>query len=267
MVVGLAALPSLKTFTIEFQSAVPYPDQIRPRPRNILPALTFFQFRGASEYLENLVAQIDGPQLIEIVMVYSKQSVDSPVAQLCCLVDRSVSPRSILFRRAHITILDGRINFTLYGDANYPGWDRRPSKTTISWEAIDRQVSHMAQVLRQFSSALSNVVHLELEACLGKDHQSEYMDVEWLHLLHQASAVQTLNVSWSLAGHIALALQGITEETVAEVLPSLELIYLQHRPSSSVEKFVAVRQLSGRPVTVVKTTMEFDKRLESYIIK
>jgi hypothetical protein len=68
MVVGLAALPRLETFTIGFQSATSRPDQIPPPPvtRVVLPALTFFEFHGASKYLEDLVARINSSQLNHI---------------------------------------------------------------------------------------------------------------------------------------------------------------------------------------------------------
>jgi hypothetical protein len=56
-------------------------------------------------------------------------------------------------------------------------------------------------------------------------------------------------------------------ETVIDVLPSLELICLEAQPVPSFEKFVAVRRLSGRPVTIVNTMTEFSKSLESYLCK
>ena len=69
-------------------------------------------------------------------------------------------------------------------------------------------------------------------------------DVDWLHLLHPFSAVQTLHVSWELAGHVALALEDIPAEIVTEVLPSLCLTYLEGHSESSLGKFVAARELS-----------------------
>jgi hypothetical protein len=52
---------------------------------------------------------------------------------------------------------------------------------------------------------------------------------------------------------------------VAEVLPVLDLIYLVDQPVTSVEKFLAARQLSGHPVTIVDTEAEFDERVKSYV--
>ena len=99
----------------------------------------------------------------------------------------------------------------------------------------------------------------------GYDYQSEGADdVEWLHLLHQFPTVRTLHASHRLAGLVALALEDIASESVAEVLPCLDLIYLEDRPDSSIEKFAAARQRSGCPVTVIQTEMRFYERVRSY---
>jgi len=52
---------------------------------------------------------------------------------------------------------------------------------------------------------------------------------------------------------------------VAEVLPSIDLIRLVGQPASSIEKFVAGRRLSGRPVTVIDSETEFYERLKFYV--
>jgi hypothetical protein len=87
-------------------------------------------------------------------------------------------------------------------------------------------------------------------------------DIEWIHLLQQFPAVQTLHVSRELAGHVALALEDIAGEMVDEVIPSLDLIRVVDQPASSIEKFIAARQLSGCPVTVIDSETEFDETLE-----
>ncbi|KAH8977643.1 hypothetical protein EDB86DRAFT_2837555 [Lactarius hatsudake] len=71
------------------------------------------------------------------------------------------------------------------------------------------------------------------------------------------------------AVHVTLALEDISEELVAEVLPSLDLVCVVDldRPAPSIEKFVAARELSGCPVTVFYTEAEFNKRRESYVSK
>ena len=268
IVVGLGALPRLNSFIIRFQSTTPRPDRIHPHlvTRTVLPALTVFQFKGASEYLEDLVSRIDAPQLSRIYILYFNQLVDFQVAQLPMFMGRSLGTKLTQFRHAQVSFHRGLVTFNTSPHANNPYPNPPYAIATVLCEGIGWQVSHMAQVLSHFSSTQFNLVHLKLE--LEENCQLEGVDdVEWLHLLRQFSAVQTLCVSHELAGHVALALENIAWETDAEALPSLALIYLAGQPALSIEKFIAARQVSGRPMTVVETKMEFDEKLESYISK
>ena len=67
MATALSATPNLQSFEIAFQSSLSRPEQASRRPppltRIILPALTTLSFIGVSEYLEDLVSQIDVPLL------------------------------------------------------------------------------------------------------------------------------------------------------------------------------------------------------------
>jgi hypothetical protein len=259
MVACLAALPRLESITIGFQWATPCPGQICQPPLTwtVLPALTSFDFKGASEYLEVLVTPIDSPQLNWIFIHYLNQLVDFQVPQLSKFIDRSMGPRLLPppLVCARISICNDRVIFDLCRNL-------RPFWTTISCEVTLRHVSRMAQVLGQFSATLSTVVQLALEDELEQVCPLEGTDyIAWLHLLLRFPAMQRLFIHWELTGLVALALEDIAGETV---LPCLDLICLDDRPATSVEKFVAVRRLSGRPVTVVDTECEFMKRVKSY---
>ena len=263
----LAALPRLEWFIIEFQSATPRPNQVHlpPMTRTLLPALTSFEFKGTSEYLENLVTHIDSPQLDWISIRYLNQLIDFQVAQLSEFVDRSVGPKLTPFGHAQVIFRGDWVTFAVHPDPSESSY-WYPARTIIPCEGIDWQVSHIAQVLSHFSPTLSTVAHLKLEVQLKRGRQLEGVDdVEWLHLLHQFSAVKTLYLCRKLAKYVALALDDITAEMVDQVLPSLDLIHLAGQPASSVKKFVTARLLSGRPVTVIRTKTEFDKRLETYV--
>ncbi|KAH8979782.1 hypothetical protein EDB86DRAFT_3107855 [Lactarius hatsudake] len=267
MVVGLAALLRLESIVIEFQSAIPHPDRISPPPvtRTVLPALTSFEFNGASEYLEDLVARIDSPQLDRIRIDYFNPFVDFQVGQLSKFIDRSVGTKLIL-RYARVTFFSRYVSFETgrhkIRKISYP---QRVS-TSILCQWIDWQVSHMAQVLSHNSVTFSNVVHLKLAVLDNYPEQLEGTgDIAWPYLFHQFSNVQTLHVSRVLAGHVAAALEDITGEMAAEVFPSLDLIYLAGHPTSTIRNFIAARQLSDRPITVVNTKTEFNERLESYV--
>ena len=270
MVVGLAALPRLRTFQYYFQLASSRPDRTHLPlvTRTVLPALTAFLFKGASEYLEELVSRIDAPQLDWIYIYYLNQLVDFPVAQLSKFIDRSVGPKLNQSSHANVTFFCDRITFHTSRHRHDPNSDTPSANTTIFCRGVDWQFSHLAQVLSQLSATFSNVVHFKLEVQLEQDRQLEGTDdVEWLRLLNQLSTVKTLHVSQELAGHIALALEDIASEMVADVLPSLDLIYLEDQPASRVENFVSARGLSDYPVTVVDTERGFDERVETYISK
>jgi hypothetical protein len=272
MISSLAALPRLETFSIKFSFATPRPNRIRPPvpiTRTVLPALTSFDFKGASEYLEDLVAHFDCPQLAKIWIIYLNQLVDFQVAQLFKFIDRSAGPELALSRHASVQFSSYEVAIL---DRHGLGGYLSPAESGRVWvsilcKEIDWQVSHMAQVLSHFSVTLSAVVHLYLLEFpsglqfMGMDH------VEWQSLLRQFSTVKTLLVGPKPAVHISLALEDITVEMAAEVLPSLDLIHLEGQPAPSINKFIAVRQLSGRPVTVISTKTEFNERLNNYVGK
>jgi hypothetical protein len=267
MVASLTALPKLEVLVIGFLVATSRPDKLLRPPftRTVLPALTSFRFKGASEYLEDLVARIDCPRLNQTVITYLNQVVDFQVVQFSNFIDRTVGPEVTLFKHARFTFSYYTVSFTTYPHANHSPWDRRPATNIISCQGIDCQVSHIAQVLSHMSAKLSNVVHLKLKVDPEGLQLERTDDVEWTNLLRQFPTLQTLHVSRGLAGHVALALEGIATEMVGEVLPSLDLICVVGQPASSIEKFTAARQLSGRPVTVIETETEFDERLGSYV--
>ena len=265
-VTSLDALPRLERFSIEFDSlTTSHPNRIYSPPitQTVLPSLAFFRFRGPNEYLEDLVSRIDCPQLSAISVLYLNPPIDFPATQLVKFVDRSVGPRSTVFRRAHAVVRKHITTFTLY-HATYPrlyscsDW---PPFTRDS-EAFYWRVTHMAQVLSRASATLSNVVHLQLYKI---PYHGLMSTVEWQRLLRQFSAVRTLKVGGGIAERLACTLEDLTEETVVELFPVLELIYLRSKSALSIEKFAALRQLSGHPVTVVDSEDEFDERLDSYI--
>lgn len=135
----------------------------------------------------------------------------------------------------------------------------------IVCQPAERQVLLIAQVFSQLSTVLSHVVHLKLSHLQHAAKVGRYRD-EWLHLLCQFSTIQMLHVSqdFCFAWYIAFVLEDMTGERVVEVLPVVDLIYLHGEPMSRVEKFLAVCQLSGRPVIIIDTEAKFDERVESY---
>ena len=262
MALCLAQLPRLKVLVIRFQYPIFTPGHTHPPiiTQIVLPALTDFEFTGANEYLEELVSLIDGPRLNRIVISYLRPVVDFQVVQLCKFFDRSVDPARSPFKHAKVRLDTHGVTFDMYHPPNHTG--TLPARTIISCREIDWRVFHMDQVLRKFATMLSNIIDLKL---VGWFHKRRLFlaDLEWVHVLHQFSTVQALYVSREFAQCITRELKSMTEEMVAKALFSTELICLEDQPTSDIMTLVAVRQHSGRPVTVVSTEAEFDRILES----
>ncbi|KAH9006638.1 hypothetical protein EDB86DRAFT_757322 [Lactarius hatsudake] len=151
---------------------------------------------------------------------------------------------------------------------NRPSWHWSPPNALVSYGFVNWHASDLdiAQLLSHFPTTHSHVLHLDIGAGFGR--LMDMGDVNWLRLLHQFSTARTLRLGCGPAEHVALALEDmISGGLVDEVLPSLDLIYIEAQPASTIEKFIAARELSGCPVIVVDTETEFDERLESYVSK
>ncbi|KAH8980991.1 hypothetical protein EDB86DRAFT_2977937 [Lactarius hatsudake] len=89
---------------------------------------------------------------------------------------------------------------------------------------------------------------------------------DWLPFFHLFAAVETLHLSGGVVAYIVSALEdpANSKEMVTDVFPALHLIWLDEmdnwgcdEPAGSIERFLAMRQLTGFPVTVVDTEDEF----------
>ena len=259
MVSGLATLTRLRILSIGFRSPNSRPHQIRlpPTTRAVFPALTSFLFHGVREYLEDFAAGIDAPQLHKISIYYFNQLVDFDVPQLSRIIDHSEA----LKRPTHCRIVPGYefISFEVCEPDVY-------IDICIKCEGIDWQVSHLTQALSRTSFVPSNIVHLTLDTYVGPSKliPENVDDVEWLQLLNLFSSVQTLIVPKQLARHISRALEVIANGvTATEVLPALDMLYLEEQSASSIDKFIAARRDSGRPVTIADTEGEIRERIYS----
>jgi hypothetical protein len=260
MVTGLTALTRLKTLSIRFQSSnfrFNNSDRTPPLARIILPSLTLFGFRGNSEYLEDLVAQIDAPRLVFSRITYFNQLIFD-VPQLSRFIGRAENLGRAPFRHAQVGLGGGKVYISFVCEQGAPL--KSYLFLQISCQGLDWQVSSMAQILSQSSLILSHVAHLSIHAhCLRPGWKNIMVHTDWLDLLRPFIVVETLLVSRQLAGHVALAFQQITGETVAEVLPALHLLCLEGQLDASVCKFTAVSRHFSRTVTIASTLSDFLK--------
>ena len=268
MVACLAEFPRLNTLHLDFTSVTDLLGQIHPPPitRVVLPALVVFNIDGASEYLEDLVAQIDCPELDYIHVEITNPVVDFQVTQLAKFLNRSVGSDSEMspYYPTEVDLGSDSVTINMFCDPDLPYkvWkpQRRRATITIDYKLTDPQVSLIAEVVNRFSAILSTVVHLSLMSSLYHRFQGA-ADIDWLYLLHPFSAVQTLHVSSRPARYVIPALEDIPVERVTEVLPSLYLAFFDCYPIF-LEIFVAARELSDFPVVVAYDLTEYINILE-----
>ena len=253
MVNCLSALTRLETLNFKFespQSSVDRNSRHSPPPTlTLLPALTKLCFRGLCEYLEDFVALIDAPLLdmLEITL-FHELIINTP--RLTQFISRV--PNFKAHDKAHV-------------ESYYPTQEvwvalrrefNKVLKLGISYNESDLQLSSLARVCSSsFPQGLIPAVeHLYVILDERWDWQDVVDNSQWLELLHLFTSVKSLYISQDIAPHIAPALQELVGESVTEVLPALETIYLHGTPLEPVQEiigqFVDARQLTSRPVAV-----------------
>ena len=143
MVACLFILTNLDALTLQFQSPQSCPDRERRRPpplkRTVLPVLTYFQFRGVGEYLEDLMARIDTPELDFLDITFFNDIIfDTP--QFTRLI--SHTPTFEAFDEASITLGYDIAGIKLSSEIS----DRVKLIVSISCRELDWQLSFLEQV-------------------------------------------------------------------------------------------------------------------------
>jgi F-box-like len=257
MATTLATLTCLRNLALDFQSPQSFPDQESRHPppltRFVLPVLTYFMFKGASAYLECLVARIDVPQLNRLSITFFNQIVfDTP--QFIQLVDRTPTLKAL--EKAHITFGDhaASVNLSLVSSLT-PLFEGLNVK--IPCMELDRQVSSLEQICTSSLPPLSTLEVLYIHnASYSRPHwQDNTENALWLGLLRPFFAVKNLYLCKEFASRIVPALQELVGVRTTEVLPTLQNIFLEELQASgpiqeAIRQFVAVRQVTSRPIAV-----------------
>ncbi len=244
----LSVLSSLKRLILQFQSPQSRPDWVNRHPppskRSVIPALTYFEFKGVIEYLEDLVTYIDAPQLDNLLITFFNQiDFDSP--QLAQFISRTPIRRD---RDAHVEFDDSTASVRLSSPL-------KEFAIEISCREPDWQLSSVAQVCNFCLPPLSMIEDLYIEHRYSQlVWQNDAIEnTLWLELLLPFPAVKNLYLSKYFAPGVAAALQEIVG---TEVLPSLQSILVEGlEPSGpfqqNIGQFVTTRQLSGHPISFV----------------
>jgi hypothetical protein len=202
--------------------------------------------------LEDLVAHIDPRRLISLCITFFNDSVfDTP--QFIQFLRRTKRLKKL--KEANVTFegIAARIRLTTLGY----GKKIFTASVRISCEDLDRQVSSLAQVCTSCLPPLSTLECLYIvEDLFFLAHRQENVEnALWLELLHPFRAVKTLHLSEEFALRIVPALQELVGDRATEVLPGLQNIFLEGLEPSGpiqegIEKFVAMRRVTGHPIRV-----------------
>ena len=257
MVTALSTLTSLKELTLSFQSPRSCPDLASRHPppstRSVLPVLTIFRFKGASEYLEDFVELIDTPRLNKsLITFFNDFEFETP--QFRQFITRTPMLRALL--QTHITLLDDVAVVRFFSPTSdmFQPIDLKLG-VVISCRGLDWQVSSVEQVcascfpLISMSEALY-IYKDDFPRIVGIDPKSDKIETRlWVELLHPFTAVKNLYLCEKIAQHIGPALQELVDGGTTEVLPTLENIFGRSAEEKGIGQFVAARQVAGHPIT------------------
>ena len=251
MVTALSTLTSLRSFRLTFQSFQYHPDQASRRPlpttRTVLPALTRFLLKGASEYLDDFVARIDAPRLESLYLTFFNQTALNTPETIQFI---SRTPMLTALEQARVAFGTGaaRVNISSRTSPN------KEIDVEISCIELHWQVLYLEQV---FTSCLPPLFTLEdlyiFRDPLSHPHWRDNIEITlWPELLHSFSTVKNLYLSEEFAIHIGPTLR---EENTTEVLPTLQKIFLESLQLPGpvrlyIGHFLATRRVHGHPIEV-----------------
>ena len=257
-----STLSRLETLYLGFESPRSRPNRESRRPslhpltrsRSVLPSLIKLHFTGVSEYLEDLVAQIDCPllDLLDITL-FPEPVFDTP--QLIQFISRT--PTLEVYGRARVDFSDFHVRVSFTKTSSFNSY-HLTLKILCRWPG---QLSSIAQISTSFFPR--SLVHMVERLYIRKKSvstlwgQDGIEDSKWLELLYPFTAVKELFISKEFAPRIASSLQKLVGRRTTEVLPALELLVLEERPTSgpfkeAVGKFAAARELSNHPVAICR---------------
>ena len=253
MATCLSALTSLHTLCLEFRSG---PDRESrhspPMTRSILPDLASIRFKGASEYLDYLVAWIDAPRLNELSITFFPQiNFDTP--HLVQFISRTPGFKEP--NEAHVNLNPDAEVRLVWASDGYGSVGKLCVK--ILCEESDPQLLFIVQVCTMCLPPFPTVENFRLGVFTERLYsETDWTDDvgQWWDLLRPFTAVKNLYISEGFQLNMAFALRELAGGRTTEVLPSLQNIFLERfEPYSqeAIRVFIATRQLSGRPIAVL----------------
>jgi hypothetical protein len=253
IVTCLAVLVNLKYFAIECEDR---PDRERrlppPLTRTALPVLSHFEFRGASKYLEDLVARIDAPFLDAVWIIIYELAFEIP--QLAHFLMRATRVKAL--NEAHVTFGGDGVQIESHPPTRM--FDEK-SGFKISCDCEPHPwIYDLEEIFISFYPPIRMVEHLYIHGSrdLPSVWEEDIYGSQWLEMFHPFTTLKNLYIIKEYTETIVPALRELVEGgRVTNMLPALESLFLEEIPSSgpiqeAIGEFVAERELAGRPITV-----------------
>jgi len=252
VVTCMSAMPNLKQFCLGFRSRESIPSQpnywrLPPPPTPaVLPSLTEFGFKGASEYMEDLLPRINAPLIYNVsIWLFYLLIFDTP--QLYNFLSRTqiFEPSS----GAAVSFYDDEVYFR-HG---------HQFSLSITGVTLSRELSSLVQICSLSFPPICSLKRLDIRLNRWSaphypgDTDMEY--VRWLDFFHPFTALEYLCLDKNAARRIVPALRHshLAPEGATQMLPALQSLFineLSYPLQEGIVEFVTARQLSGLPVAV-----------------
>ena len=210
------------------------------------PNLRWFEFQGASAYLEAFVHWIDAPRLEKLNIRLFKQPTYS-------------FPRLLRFMNTAKNVRFDSAKFEFSNNQVAVGMNLREEEVHTFLMAVycfelGSQISSLAQIFDSLSQTMFTVEHLTFKHELhDEDHDELEVDrTEWHKLFGSFSNVKTLCVDDGLVDELARCLRLNDGKHPLDVLPELqELSYTGTDDiGDTFTSFLDARKNAGRPITL-----------------
>ena len=202
---ALSGMSQLETISLHFLSPLPSRNYRRLPPigdRVLLPSLTCLKYRGTSKYLDIFVSRIDVPRLgrgdIDI-RFFNQPTIDA--SELGRFIERIEMQTS--FSQAGVKTSAHAISISLSNS------NTSPLRLQISCQQLDWQLSCMIQVCDRFSSFLSRVQNLRIDAIQLPSMQDSVGGDQWLEFVRLFSGARNLWIT------------GVTSEPMKDIMSAL----------------------------------------------
>ncbi|KAH9066855.1 hypothetical protein EDB87DRAFT_1588593 [Lactarius vividus] len=216
---GLSRMAQLQSLSLHFLSPASSPGHIGispfPGERVVLPVLSYFKFRGTSEYLNDLVTRIDAPRLVDIQVRFFNQLIFH-ISQLVQFIDRIEMQKS--HRRVDIVSFKHFVSICF----TRPGAPTQ-LRLRVSCDQLDWQLSAITQIWDQLSPRLSRIEGLGIYTTQLSNGQDDMNREQWLELIRGFGGAEDFRVTGELATDILRALHPADREHTT-ILPSLRTL-------------------------------------------